>query len=237
MEVNCFQPKINLYFWNPTRSKRISNTIVTLFLGLQLIYGFNFGFIEALNKKFRPLCQCISYFMTFVVTSFIVLPFWIGFDDNITFLFNIIAIVAYVGHNFFLHINKYKLYYFIKDIRIVAEDLHSKEQLIGWVAYLCMFITCVFKFLTALYACLVAKHSCAKSNTTIFILYVASSMGLDVMFVVQIIIYYYIYNGVKQLKRLIDEKQEDLDDVRKQFVLIADRSDEISILYGNLVSR
>lgn len=235
-KVISLHPKNNSFFWKPKRNTKISNTIVTLFVGLELIYGFNFGFIDTLNKKLRPWCRCISNFMTLVVTIFIVLPFWFGFDDNLILFFNIFTIIPHIGHSIFLHVNKYKLYNFIKDIRIIAEDVCSSERRIGWIAYLCLFLTCIFKFVACLYACFISRYSCAKGNTTVFMLYVASSMGLDVMYIVQITIYFYIYNTVKHLKRLINDESPDLNTVRKHYVFIADCSDKIETLYGNLVS-
>lgn len=229
-------PKNNSFFFKPIRNKEIPNTITTLFLGLQLIYGFNFGFIEILDKKLQPLCKCISYFMTFVVTTLIVLPFWFGFVSDILLFLNIIALVPYVSHTIFLHITKYKLCNFIKDIRIFERNISPNETQVGWFACLCLSLTCIFKFVAALYGCVLVRYSCANGNVAVYMLFFASSMGLDIIYIVQIIIYYYIYHGVKYLKRLVDDERVDLNAIRKQFVFIADCYDKVERLYGNLVS-
>lgn len=231
MNVVSLETKNNSFLIK--RNKQIPNTITTTFLGLQLVYGFNFGFIDILNGKLRNLCKYISYFMTFVIISFIALPSCFGSDTDLLLFFNINAIMQYVGHTVFFHVTKYKMYNFIKDMRINKEDLNEKR--IGWAICLCVFVTCVLKYVAAFYSCVVAGISCQSGNVTLYLLFITGTMGLDVMHLVQMIIYYYIYNSVQHLKRLAEDKQSDLNAIKEQFVLMADCFDRVKTLYGNLV--
>lgn len=235
-KVISLQTKNNSFFIKPIRSKKIPNTMVTLFLGLQLIYGLNFGFIDILNKKKRTLCKCVSYIMTVVVTTLIILPFWLGIELDMVLFFHIVAIIQYVSHVIFLHFTKYKVLNFIKDMRIIREDRCLNDKCIGWVACLCLALTCVLKYVAAFYSCVVFRLSCVNDNVVAYMLYIASTSGLDAMYLVQIIIYYYIYNSVKYLKRLADDRRSDLNVIKAHFVFMADCCDKVETLYGNLVS-
>lgn len=235
MKVFSVPTKRNPFILKSMRNNKIPNTIVTLFLGLQLIYGFNFGFIDILNKKLRSLCQCVSYVMTFFVATFIVLPFWYGFADDISFFYNILAAIHYVGVMISLHVSKYKVYNFIKDVRIL-EDECSNEKRLGWAASLCVFMIFVCKIVAHFYACMLFRNFCANGNVPVYMLYVASSICLEIIYIVQVVLYCYVYNTVNYLKRLVDDSRLDLRAIRKQFSLLADCCDKLTTVYGNLVS-
>lgn len=66
--------------------------------------------------------------------------------------------------------------------------------------------------------------------------YCVSVLALDAVGVVQIFIYYYVYASLKFLRESMDDINMDLFNVRKKFDMIADCCDNISALYGKMVS-
>lgn len=235
MNVVSLQPKHNSYFSEPHIKKKMANSIIVFFLAFELLYGLDFGFINILNKKLRPLWKCILFMVTVILNLCLYLwPFGMHFEIDLRFLSSLIILGQYLGHVIFLRVTKYKVCNFLKDLRTI-ELVSSKENRVGWIACISFMISLLYRLVDMYYSHLL--FDLESYNITVFMLYVMSSVGLDHIWFVQIIIYYYFYNAVVHLKHLADDKLSDLNEIKKLYVFIADCYDNVETLYGNLVSK
>lgn len=224
------------FFREQKQGEKIPNSILTLFLILQLIYGLNFGFLDVFNKKLRRVCKIIYLFVCFyngiILLSYVPVASsqW-NIDEYTSSLF----FVQYCGHNIVLYFAKYKVYNFISDIRKIDDGIQSKEQKIGLFACIvfgCWFVLSIIIFPVVI--CTVKIKECSLQYIIIFIMYQAPTTGIDAIVLVQLIVNFYTYYVIVYLVGLVGTEKISL--IRKQFLRASECCEKFGGHYRNLVS-
>lgn len=224
----------NFYYKNSSR-KQIPRCVSIFFLVFVFVFGLDFGFIKVFNKKYRPFLRSSSV----LITGLLFLSLYTSVTYNrhfYTLLLYGITLTLFSIHGLILYTAKYNLYDFIMDIYRIQNQIYNKEYrfLSSVVAYFAikLVLNFFFFFLFCMQIINVAKLS---SSVQLYISCI-QVFALDVVGIAQIFIYYYVYASLKFLRKLMEKKNLDLKDARKEFTMIAHCCDKISALYGKLVS-
>lgn len=217
------------------KPKNLPISILILFFSFLLVFGFDFGFVNVMNKKLRRLCKYYSRLICFVGIITFGIPLFNGNTEKL--VFGTIYFLQLLGNVIALHTAKYKVYHYITDIRAIDIDIRSNESFGGLCAVLSCFFIWEFQLVGCLCLCFLTNFACLiPDNSPVQVLYCIFLMCLDSTPVIQILVYYYAYCAVKYLKHLVDDRKSDVIEIRKQFTFIADCCGKIQPLYGNLVS-
>lgn len=235
MNQHNFKIKINTYFKTMSK-KRIPKFLSLFFLTLFFGLGFDFGFINVINIKYRCYLKQLSFIVSFLLLTHLFTPMLYGIDYLTLGLYGT-GCFQYTVHCLLLYTSKYNLYQFITDIYKIHTNIYDKEYI---------FLSCILayslmswglKLIMNYFLCTLPFFDCFTISSAIpEFTYYAPVMALDVVSVAQILTYYYVHAALKFLRELMEKKYIDLISARKQFIIIADCCDKISALYGKLVS-
>lgn len=215
--------------------RKLPVSILIIFLTFQFVIGFDFGFHDVLRRGIQRLFKYYSIVIYFVVFIVLGIPLVVQETDKI--LFGMINLMQFVGIVISLCISKYKVYEFVIDVRAIDCNARSKENFCGVFACVFCLLICAFNLLVRFLLCSDADSGCkVLDNWLIQVLFDVFLTCLDVLHVIQTLINYYTYCAVKYLKRLVENRQSDINNIRKQFTYIADCCNKIRPLYRNLVS-
>lgn len=231
-----YQTKKNTFFIEKKIKKKLPNSITTFFLLMQFIYGFNFGFINILNKKIRNFCKLISLFICLCTSAIILLctpifmPEW-----TIRVYWGSLCFVQYCGHTILLNFAKYKVYNFVTDVRSVGDGItYSKEHKMGLFA--CITFGCLFVItvMASVVVCIKTKLACVLDNQLVTAIHMIPLVGLDAIVLVELLVNFYTYFAVIYLAALAGS--EEVSFIRKQFLRITECCEKFGKCYENLVS-
>lgn len=237
MKVMTLEVNTKKIFEKPVKKPRnIPISITTFFLVLQYTVGHDLGFSGVINRKIRFLCSYFSRVLSLVSIIIFFTPL-ITYDTSPRLIWGLLGFATVIGHVITLHSVKYNAYHFVMDIRSIdSNTMRCKEKFAGIFAsgvYIFIFMS----RLTASYMiCFNKKEQCQFDVFPFSVAYCILLGCQESLWIVQVLIYYYVYCAVKYLKYLVDSRKYDLDDIRKQFTYIADCCDKIQPLYGYLVS-
>lgn len=199
-------------------------------------FGFDFGFINTVNKAYRSFVKYISIICVTVVLILCLVPF-VFFEGlpQVQYIFFAFIFVQQTIHILCLRLSKYNLYHFMKDIYEVDEKIMiGKENKLLSIFIVYNTITYFSKMIGNTFNCASDKYfhkSCIANGV-----YCAVIFGMDVICIAQVLICYYIYDAVKCLMRNMDICF-DTKFIRKQYTDIANCTDKIQSLYGKMVSK
>lgn len=220
-----------------TPKKEIPSILIWFFICVQFIFGLNFGFNKSLKKNMQFLANCFCCFLSISLIALILTRMVTiaenQYQESISLICNS---SQYVLHIFFLYFSKYNLYDFIVNI------IYSVHTNLNWnknrsksivILITIFFLTLyVVKCFICYFMCI--NRNICTGNYTMVYLHCILFNGMDVITMVQLLIYFYIYHSAKFLKDYLEDK--DIKWVRKQFTAVADICDKISPTYGRLVS-
>lgn len=231
---NAGTVRINL-FMKIKLERQIPKLIKYVFLCYLFAFGFDFGFINIINKTRRSFAKFISVISVIVTLSVCAVP--VIFSQNtpqIEHLFLVFVFAQQTIHVLCLRFSTYNLYHFIKDTYKLDENIMiNKENKV------CAIFIAYF---TVIYVAKIIGCTSYCTNGNCYMGYIpngvhcAITFGTDVICLVQLLIYYYIYDAVKCLMHNMD-KAFDSKLIRKQYTDIANCSDNIHWLYGKMVSK
>lgn len=222
------------------RKREIPNSLIISFTSVLLAFGLDFGFSKIFNKNVKYFANCFCCFspIFFITTIIIQIVDKIENARLTASSWIIYGFIQYSFHVIFLRFSNYNLYNFIVDMYLVEANTKgnkNKENLIVnlviiffWIHYALMGVFCYFY-------CTSETDECK----TLFVpgyLYCILYMGMNVITVVQILIYYYIYKTVKFLNVSLEVRNKDIKCVRNHYTAVADICDKITPTYGRLVS-
>lgn len=233
-----FKAKIkkNQFYVEKKLKKKLSNSIITFFFILQFLYGFNFGFIDLLNKKIRRFCKCITLLISLYTTAilFLASPIFLT-ERDIRVFWGSLVLLHYCGHMTLLNFSKYKVHNFITDIRsIYCGIIYSKENNFGWLACIAFGCMLAITVMSSAVFCTATNSGCMLKNNIVNAIYMISLIGLDAIVLVQLIVNFYTYYAVEYLVGLVGREKTCL--IRKQFFRVSKCCEKFSGYYGNLVS-
>lgn len=224
----------NFYFKNSSR-KRIPRCVSIFFLVFVFVFGLDFGFIKIFNKKYHAFFKYLS------VTIFMIL--FLCLFISVTYNWHPYTLVLYGMtftvfsiHGLILYTAKYNLYDFMMDIYKIQNEIYNKEYRFLSCAVAYFAITLILNLLFFLLFCLEVMDIPKISYSMQLYVSCIQIFALDVVAIVQIFIYYYVYAPLNFLRKSMENASIDLLNVRKQFMMIADCCDKISDLYGKIVS-
>lgn len=217
------------------KSRKVPTSILTIFLFIQFVIGYDFGFNDVLKREIRHCFKYYSRLMCFV--TFVVFATPLVLRDSAILIYATIILLQFLGHGISLRIAKYTVYQFITDIRAIDISVRSKEKIGGVIACVFCFSYCTFNLAVRFTLCAIANNGCGvMDNWRLQMLYDVFLSCLDIVHVVQGLVNYYTYCAVKYLKHLVDNRKCNIKYIRNQFMYIADCCDKIRPLYGHLVS-
>lgn len=201
----------------------------------------DFGFSKVLKKNVRLLTSCFCFFLSvFIITMISITTVHKIENSTLTTSYWLIyGLIQYSLHAIFLRLSKYNLYNLIVDIysvdlTIMGNKIKEKVFVTSIVIFFC--VTYISKVVVCCLFC-TNENDCNMFYISGYLNCIII-MGMDVITLVQIFIYYYIYKAAKYLKVSLEDKDrhKDIQWVRKQFTAVADICDEIAPTYGRLVS-
>lgn len=229
-----FTVRINLFTDMKTK-RTIPKLHKYFFLTCLFAFGFDFGFINIVNNAYRSFVKFLSTISTVVVLMLCLIPFiFFQEEPQLNYIYYLLVFLQQTTHVLCLRLSKYNLYHFIKDIyKVDKKIMIDKENKVLSIFIVYNTITYITKVFASVFNCARDKHCylcCSSRGVFCAVIY-----GMDVISIVQVLIYYYMYDAVKCLTRNMDKFDTIL--IRKQYTDIANCSDKIHSLYGKLVSK
>lgn len=220
----------------------VPNLLIVTFFSVLFALGLDFGLSKVLKKNIQFLVIGYSCFLSICIISsfFIQIVYKIGIGQFTISSWILHGLIQYTFHAVILRISNYNLYNVLVDVHSVdtnTKRIKNNASLIVNLFIVHFWIFFAIKSVCCYLFC-VNKTNCE----TLYIpghVYCTIVMGLDVITLVQTLIYYYIYKAIKHLKVSLEDKgdiEKDIKWVRQQFTAVARICDNISPTYGRLVS-
>lgn len=219
--------------------KEIPSILNSFLITIHFTVGLDFGFSKFSKKNVKFLTNCYCRLLSiFLITAIIMqIVYKIRRAQVAASSWLIYSLIQYSMHVIFLSFSKYNLRNLIVDVNSVKKTIcNNKNNPKRFVSTLVIAFCIMYTIKTSLCYLFCASET-DNICDTIYIpgqLYCALVMGMDVITLAQILIYYYIYTTVKDL--VVSLVDKDIKWVRKQFTALADICDKITPTYGRLVS-
>lgn len=228
---------------SPEKSKRpIPISLIICFLSVHFTFGLNFGFSKILKKNLQFQANWFAYLLSFVLTTSISIQLVYKLENKqpLSTIWLLFGFIQYSLHAVCLHFSKYNFCSFIVDmysLDINTIGNKNKDKLIVSLIVIFFVILYAIKSVLCYMLCITLDDLCETVYVSGY-WYCLLFMSLDVITLVQILIYYYVYKAAKYLTVSMENKNinKDIKWVRKQFTAVAEICDKISPTYGKLVS-
>lgn len=201
------------------------------FLILHIMFGQDFGFGNLFKKKTASLLKYYSTILTLMSFAILMWPFKIGYQE----VWYWCTIIHCVFNFCILKTAKYSVYNFLFDMhaaeRIVVLEKETFGVLISVYA-LTMFIA---KDIIFAIFCMFDLNLYCQFNHFYFAFYAICCHAVDLMHETQIVVYFYIYAYVKNMKRCLEDDR-DINKLVERYDKIFDCQDKIRRLRDYFVS-
>lgn len=210
-----------------------SKYLVTFFITTQILFGFDFGFISKLNKRYKALAYCISLLSTVILLCSSFFTIYLGTNVGYVFTANYIIIVTILKFRG----SKHNLTIFFDDLLIIDKRWktgisHHKFFIIMGLYAITM--TLSRWLVTIAYAAIVGSHNVAL--VLAILLPVLPVVGTDLLPIINGIIYHEIYKRIIILKTGLRHSKYNLETARVYFDDNADCFEKVRAEHDNLVS-
>lgn len=215
---------------------------LTLFVFFSILFalGFDFGFSNFLKKNVQCVATFFCHFMSILIITaiFIQIVYKTETAQLSASTWLICGLIQYSFHVIFLHFSNYNLYNFIRDmysLDIITKLIKNPDKV--FVNRLLLFF-CNSYIVRGTF-CYLLCTSETNECETLYVpghIYCILITSLNIITMVQMIIYFYIYLAVKNLNVALVNKDKDIKWARIQFTALADICDKITPTYGRLVS-
>lgn len=198
------------------------------------MFGHDFGFSKLFKKKIANLFKCFSIVLTSAtLVSLMMYCKEFGFET-----WYCLYAIHYVVNFCILKSAKYTVYNLLSDIHAAERitDLEKKSFGIITAAYALITVIPIGSVLS--YRCVFSGDESdpfKKMHPFIAIFHVICYFGVDLYIEAEIIIYYYMYTYVKNMKNSL-RRQKDVDKFISRYNTIADCYDKIRPVCDNIVS-
>lgn len=229
-----FKVKINTYF-KSISNRKIPKLVSTFFFTLLFGLGFDFGFIELVNRNYRSYLKALSTIVSILLFLALFTPLFYV-NEFLTQVFYGAGCLHYTVHVLVLYISKYNVYHFITDVYKIHNKTYDKENIFLSCAVVYYLFAFLLKITVCITHCAVKEDDCFTITSIPLSPYCVPIMALDVVSFAQVLIYYYVHASLNFLKQLMEKKCIELSNAREQFTMIADCCDKINAFYGKMVS-
>lgn len=213
-----------------TLQRKLPRAVVVFFSACQLLFGYNFGFLGSSGKL-----KMASHFITVAAVSVMIVALYLSFTlEVVTSNKYPTYLIQYIPFILILRTAKYTLRDFLAD-SLVQSDLSKSNDKVGVYLWLYALILFGAKIATSLvyYSIIHCWDSkWAMINTGIHVAIVA----LDIIPIVNFVIFYYVYIGLKDWRVKYEDKIITLKLLQTKFVQISDNFDKIRSNYDAIVS-
>lgn len=219
--------------------KLIPKYLVSLFLTIHFVWGFDFGFTKHLDKKTQKTAQFITFLINILAIAILSFPASYIIERP-GVIWQLLYLLQYIIDLFILNCTKYKLYDFLIDVSVINFEKSHKSTM---TKNLCAFTTIIYLFGIQLIKYVIyLYHYKNEINSVVLLLVVPYEIYgiwyycIDFVPFALIVIYYYIYISLKNIKDSIQEVSVHISNIVEQYESIADCYDKIMPLYDNIVS-
>lgn len=221
--------------------KLIPKCLVSFFLTIHFIWGLDFGFIKHFGKKIQKAAQFVTFILNILAISILSLPFSYVNINPSDFAWHFSCLLQYIIDIFVLNCAKYKLYDFLIDVSVIKFEKSHKSVMIdnfyGFAMIVCVFGIQIIKYIIYIFHCKNEIYSVVSLLPVPYEIFGIWYFCTDFVPFVLIVIYYYIYVNLKNIKKSVQVVTFDLNYIEEQYEGIADCYDKIMPLYDNIVSK
>ncbi|XP_061724378.1 uncharacterized protein LOC133530473 isoform X2 [Cydia pomonella] len=216
-----YQPRVRRIFVQEAMKQRIPNSLLSFFVLYQIVFGFKFGCTKVMNMKFKMVAHWFSIVMGCLMMSALTLTFTAMPDAGGSgHYWRHISFAQYIPTFCILISMKYTVCEFLSDL-IVAPD-SNRIGLVAWVYTLLMFS---LKISGAMLYC--ALTTCTERSEMFLQFFIHVPMlALDVIPVVNSLIFYHIYTRVRNLKIKLSQREISLVQLDIEYKAVADCFDK-----------
>lgn len=220
--------------------KPIPKSLVALFLTLNFIWGFDFGFTKYLDTKTQKLAQIVTFIINVSTIAILSLPFCYITIVPLYVGWQILYLLQYIITCFVLNGTKYKLYDFVVDVSIIDFGKMNKSvTLSNFCASIMLIYVLGIHLIKLVLIVYILKFEIGDLTSLLPIpceIYVIWYFCTDLVPFALIVIYYYIYLCIKNLRQSVNDVTFSINDVVEKYQAIADCYDKIMPLYDKIVS-
>lgn len=220
--------------------KLIPKCLVALFLSLNFIFGFDFGFTKYFDSKTQKTAQIVTFLINIFAIALLSLPFCYINKVPMYVGWQLLYLLQYIIDCCVLNSTKYNLYDFLTDVSVIDFGKLNKSVTLS---QFCAFIMIIYVFgihmIKLVLVTYILKFEIDYLTSLLPIpceIYVIWYFCTDLVPFVLIVIYYYIYLCLKNLKQSVNDVTISMNNVVKQYEAIADCYDKIMPLYEKIVS-
>lgn len=215
-----------------SEKRKIPKSLIFFSLISQLCFGIDFGFAVLLKKQFRSLVQrstiCISTMYIIVLAipiRYMYANIWFWY----TFLEYTLSVV-------FLNYSKYNVYNYVKDLSDIYIITRVERKVLQFIYIYNGVVTLIIKMTFIIARCFFEPKNCTQVNYTYFVFYWLPNIGLDMIGIIQIVIFYYLFCCIRNVKETFKHFEVDSNMIAKRYAAVADCFDRLIPLHDNLVN-
>lgn len=238
MQFDNYRTNVAVYGVNRIYVKDYTNvqkpkvkSLIAFFLSLHLCFGIDYGFAGMFTVKTKNILRLYSTLFSIFTFIVIILPYnaiyyliwyWLTALECLFFLI-VLKIAKYSVFNFITDMQNLNCIYTLRESFGICVALYSYS----------MFIT---KLSLVFYRCLYGNTSnCDDYEPGVHELYAIFSNVLDFIPVSAIVIYYFIFCAITNMRESL-EKDMDVNKFLNLYRAVADCCDKIRPLYDSIVS-
>lgn len=217
--------------------KLIPKCLVSFFLTINFIWGLDFGFLKHFDKKTQKAAQFVTFILNILAITMLSLPIGYVNIKPSHFAWHFSYLLQYIVVIFILNCTKYKLYDFLIDVSVINFKKAHKTVMINNFHGFTM-IGCVFGIQIIKYMIYIFHYKNEINSVILAVPYEIHGIWyfcIDFVPYALIIIHYYIYVNLKNIKESVYAVTFDLNNIEEQYEGIADCYDKIMSLYDNIV--
>lgn len=235
--VDNYTPKQKNNTKDDDYKKLFPKCLVALFLTLNCIWGLDFGFAKYFNKKNQTTMQFITFLVNIITIAILSQPVLYLTLEPVIAVWQLSFLFQYVVVLFILNCTKYKLYDFLIDLKKKAKE---SAKMSNFCAFLLIFYisgTQFIKYVLFLFPFTIDEVAYLNSFQVLpceisAICYIAT----DFVPFVLIVIYYYVFLYLKNLRESVHKITFKINIVVEQYDAVSDCYEKIMTLYDRVVS-
>lgn len=211
--------------------RKPQKSLTTFFLSIHVFFGIDFGFAYLFKGKVRSFLKIYSTFLFTIIIIAVLHPF-MNLYKTVWYWVNAVGFVLYF---ILLKTTRYSVFSFLIDFHNL-EHVTINNGVLGVITFVYTYLMFILKLSTICINCFHATTStCNFYPTGSYEVYIVTSNIIDCYPVSTILISYYIYIIVKQMKSGL-ERDTNIGNYIRLYKTVADSCDKIRPLYNNIVS-
>lgn len=212
---------------------KISKSIIIYFLIPQLLFGIDFGFTKAFKIKFRKHVKGFTISSAILTTLVLLGPV----VDNITDVWGLFNITEFILYLLSIYLSNCNMYDTLKDLVQIYELSVTEKRTLRRISLYSLIILVLLKCSVVIPRCLYKNQEyCSMYNFPFHFFYLIPAFGMNFCRMTQIVIVYYFYCCIKNVKVSLKKLYFCETDLQNKYLVIANSYDKIKPLNDKLVS-